>query len=289
MTSARGSEIAASAAPAHADDDAELMTGEAVGLDLRPTGFVLRAAGAIIDFVVYFGTWLLIILALSSPLFGGILDEATGAAAAVAALVFCLIVLPTAVETATQGKSLGRLAVGARIVRDDGGAIGFRHAFIRALTGVLEIFFTLGGIAAMVSMLNGRSKRLGDLLAGTYSQNERVSGPAPEVFGMPVELIDWAKTADVARLPDGLARRIAQYLGQAARLSPDARARLGRDLANEASVFVSPLPAVNAELFLAGVSVIRRDREYRALQLERERLEHLTPVLRSLPHDFPDR
>ena len=289
MTSARGSEIAASAAPVHADDDAELMTGEAVGLDLRPTGFVLRAAGAIIDFVVYFGTWLLIILALSSPLFGGILDEATGAAAAVAALVFCLIVLPTAVETATQGKSLGRLAVGARIVRDDGGAIGFRHAFIRALTGVLEIFFTLGGIAAMVSMLNGRSKRLGDLLAGTYSQNERVSGPTPEVFGMPVELIDWAKTADVARLPDGLARRIAQYLGQAARLSPDARARLGRDLANEASVFVSPLPAVNAELFLAGVSVIRRDREYRALQLERERLEHLTPVLRSLPHDFPDR
>jgi len=56
MTSARGSEIAASAAPVHAEDDAELMTGEAVGLDLRPTGFVLRAAGAIIDFVVYFGT-----------------------------------------------------------------------------------------------------------------------------------------------------------------------------------------------------------------------------------------
>ncbi|WP_246142387.1 RDD family protein [Lacisediminihabitans profunda] len=283
------SAFVSSAVPTTADDDAELMTGEAVALDLRPTSFVLRAAGALIDFVVYLGTWLLIILALSSPLFGRMLDDASGAAAAVAALVFCLIVLPTAVETVTQGKSLGRLAIGARIVRDDGGSIAFRHAFIRALTGVLEIFFTLGGVAAMVAMLNGRSKRLGDLLAGTYSQNERVSGPTPAVFGMPTELLDWSKTADVARLPDGLARRIAQFLGQAARLSPEARARLARDLANEASAFVSPLPPVHPELFLAGVSVIRRERESRALELERERLEHLAPVLRALPHDFPDR
>jgi uncharacterized RDD family membrane protein YckC len=278
-----------STAPVTPEEDAELMTGEAVALDLRPTSFVLRAAGALIDFAVYFGTWLLIIVALASPLFGSILDEASGAAAAVAALVFCLIVLPTAVETATQGKSLGRLAIGARIVRDDGGSIAFRHAFIRALTGVLEIFFTLGGIAAVVAMLNSRSKRLGDLLAGTYSQNERVSGPAPAAFGLPVELVEWSRTADVARLPDGLARRISQFLGQAARLSPDARTRLGRDLANEASAFVSPLPRVQPELFLAGVSVIRRERESRALQLERERLEHLTPVLRTLPHGFPDR
>jgi uncharacterized RDD family membrane protein YckC len=289
MTSERGSGAARAAASVPGAVDTELMTGEAVGLDLRPTGFVLRAAGAMIDFVVYFGAWLLIILALSSPVFGRILDSASGAAAAVAALVFCLIVLPTAVETATQGKSLGRLAVGARIVRDDGGSIGFRHAFIRALTGVLEVFFTLGGVAAMVAMLNGRAKRLGDLLAGTYSQNERVPRADPALFGMPVELVEWSTTADVARLPDGLARRMAQFLGQASRLSPDARARLSRDLADEASVFVAPLPPVDAELFLAGVSVIRREREYRALQLERKRLEHLTPVLRSLPHDFPDR
>ena len=33
--------------------------------------------------------------------------------------------IPTAVETLSQGKSLGKLAVGARIVRDDGGSIGF--------------------------------------------------------------------------------------------------------------------------------------------------------------------
>ena len=34
-------------------DADELMTGEAVALDLRPTGLVLSAAGAAIDFLVY--------------------------------------------------------------------------------------------------------------------------------------------------------------------------------------------------------------------------------------------
>lgn len=270
-------------------DDSELMTGEAVGLEIRPTSFVLRSAGAIIDFLLSVGAFLLIIFAISTPFFQGFLDEASSAAVTVAALVFCLVVIPTTVETATQGKSLGRLAVGARIVRDDGGAIGFRHAFIRALTGVLEIYFTLGGFAAMVALLNGRSKRLGDLLAGTYSQNERVSRVTPPVFGVPVELIAWSTTADVARMPDGLARRVAQFLAQASQLTPDARDRLARRLADEVTRYVSPVPQGSAELFLAAVASIRRDREYAALQLERQRLERLEPVLAELPHRFPDR
>ncbi|MET4782153.1 RDD family protein [Glaciihabitans sp. UYNi722] len=270
-------------------DDSELMTGEAVGLDLRPTSFVLRAAGAIIDFLASLVVFLLVIFAISTPFFQSFLDEASGAAVSIAALVFCIVVIPTAVETATQGKSLGRLAVGARIVRDDGGSIGFRHAFIRALTGVLEIFSTLGGIAAMVALLNGRSKRLGDLLAGTYSQNERVSRLSTSVFGVPTPLVAWATTADVARMPDGLARRVAQFLSQASKLTPDARDRLARRLATEASRYVSPVPPENAELFLAAVAAIRRDREYLALQLERQRLERLEPVLTGLPHRFPDR
>lgn len=270
-------------------DEFELMTGEAVGLDLRPTSFVLRAVGAIIDFVVYFGFWLLVLLAVTSPWLSGYFDAASSAAVTVSALVFCLVVAPTAVETVTQGKSLGKLAVGARVVRDDGGSIGFRHAFIRALTGVLEVFFTLGGIASVTALLNDRTKRLGDLLAGTYSQNERVPKETPPVFGVPVELLGWAATADVARMPDGLSRRISQFLHQASRLTPDARERLSRSLATEASVFVAPLPPANAELFLAAVSAVRRDREYQALTLESERLERLRPALESLPHAFPER
>jgi uncharacterized RDD family membrane protein YckC len=271
------------------DDETELMTGEAVGLDLRPTGFVLRAAGAIIDLLVYVGAWLLLLLGISSPLVSGLLDSAGQAALTIAALAFCLVVAPTAVETFSQGKSLGKLAIGARVVRDDGGSIGFRQAFIRALTGVLEIFFTLGGIAAFVALLNAKSKRLGDLLAGTYSQHERISGLPAAVFGVPTELAGWALTADVARMPDGLSRRISQFLRQANRLTGEARARVSLDLAREASAYVSPIPTANPELFLAAVSVIRRERELRALELDEARLQRLEPVLTVLPHAFPDR
>jgi uncharacterized RDD family membrane protein YckC len=270
-------------------DDTELMTGEAVGLDLRPTSFVLRAAGALVDVIVYLGVWIAGVLVVNSPALAGALDDAAVKAVTIASLVFCIVVLPTAVELLTHGKSLGRLMVGARIVRDDGGAIGFRHAFIRALTGVLELFMSLGGIAALFGLLNGRTKRMGDILAGTYSQYERVQRREPEVFGVPVPLVGWSRSADVARMPDGLARRIAQFLRQAGGLTPDTRIRVAAQLANEAARFVSPLPQADPELFLAAVAAVRRERELLALQLTKQRLGSVEPVLTGLPHRFPPR
>ena len=266
------------------------MTGEAVALDLRPASFVLRSAGALIDFVVYIGFYaLLMIFALPALANSLGLDDAVVTALGVAGLEIAIVVAPITVELLSHGRSLGKLAIGARIVRDDGGAIGFRHAFIRALTGVVEIYSTFGGFAVVVSLLNARSKRLGDLLAGTYSQYERVSKTDKPVYGVPTALEQWALTADVARMPDRLARRISTFLAQAAQLTPATRVRMGNELAAEVSPFVSPVPAIDAELFLAGVAAVRRDREYAALQLEARGLDRLKPVLGGLPNGFPER
>jgi uncharacterized RDD family membrane protein YckC len=274
----------------HVEIDDTIMTGEAVALDLRPASFVLRSAGALIDFVVYIGFYaLLMIFALPALANSLGLDDAVITALGVAGLVIAIVVAPITVELLSHGRSLGKLAIGARIVRDDGGAIGFRHAFIRALTGVVEIYSTFGGFAVVVSLLNARSKRLGDLLAGTYSQYERVSKTDKPVYGVPTALEQWALTADVARMPDRLARRISTFLAQAAQLTPATRVRMGNELAAEVSPFVSPVPAIDAELFLAGVAAVRRDREYAALQLEARGLDRLKPVLGGLPNGFPER
>lgn len=268
-------------------DERELVTGEAVTLDVKPASYILRAAGTFIDWVVYLLVMLGCVLLLVAT--GGGLDQALVRALVILILVFGTVVLPLTVELASRGRSLGKLAVGARIVRDDGGAIGFRHAFIRALTGVLEIFLTVGGIAALAGLLNTRSKRLGDLIAGTYSQLVRVPAPRPlELFLSPA-LIGWAATADVGRLPDRLSRRIAQFVRQAPQLTPAARYGLSTELAREAAAFVSPLPDVDAEAFLVGVALLRRQRDARGLALEQQRLERLAPVLDGLPHAFPDR
>ena len=265
----------------------ELVTGEAVTLDVKPASYILRAAGTIIDWLLYMLAMVGCILLLGVT--GAGLDEALVGALVVLILVFGMVVLPMTVELLARGRSLGRLAVGARIVRDDGGAIGFRHAFIRALTGVLEIFLTVGGIAALTGLLNARSKRLGDLLAGTYSQMERIPKVRPLTLIPAPYLAGWAATADVGRLPDRLSRRIAQFVRQAPQLTPAARMGLSTELAREAAAYVSPLPPVDAETFLVAVATLRRQRDAAGLALERERLAKLAPVLGGVPHSFPDR
>ena len=266
----------------------ELVTGEAVALDVRPASIILRAAGTIIDGAVY----LLLFLGtafLVAGLTGVAFDDTLGRALGIAGLVICILIVPMVVETATGGRSLGKLAIGARIVRDDGGAIQLRHAFIRALLGVVEIYLTFGGVAATTALLNGKSKRLGDLLAGTYSQHERIPRLEDRSVALPPALEAWSRTVDIARLPDRLSRRIAQFLSQFDKLTPATRLRLAASLAEEATPFVSPIPDVPSEVLLAGVAAVRRSRESTALQLERERLDRLQPVLHSLPHGFPQR
>lgn len=266
----------------------EVFTGEAVALDVRPASILLRAGGTIIDALVYLGTFAAL-AALVMATVGGEFDQSMLAALAIIGLVTALVIAPTVVETATRGRSLGKLAIGARIVRDDGGAISLRHAFVRALMGVLEIYMTLGGLAALAGLLSPQSKRFGDMLAGTHSQMERVPRYVAPVYDVPQPLLSWSVVADVAPLPDRLQRRLAQFIQQAPQLSDAARARLAGQLAHEASVYVSPLPHVAPELFIVGVVAMRRQRDAAALALSEERLARLAPVLTGLPHGFPER
>lgn len=291
---ASGAQPAAQATRGAYDSESELLTGEAVALELRPASVIARMAGGIIDYLTYIiATGLLLWLMLSAAGAVG-LPEALFAAVSIACIFLGVVLVPAVVEAATQGKSLGRLALGDRIVRDDGGAIAFRHAFIRAFVGFFEIVLTFGGAAVVVALLNPRAKRLGDLLAGTYSQYERVAADSTVVYGVPVQLTEWAATADVARMPDALSRRIAQFLRQASGHTGSTRQRLATSLTAEAALYVSPMPALDSEnlspeLFLAAVAALRREREATGLRLEQARLAELQPTLAALPHGFPDR
>lgn len=280
------------AAPAHGHPVAvhqdEVLTGEAVALDVQPVGFFMRALGAIIDALVSIAVFLLLLWAIAAAESAGVVAPELFPILTVTLLVLVLVVLPTAVETASRGRSLGRLAVGARIVRADGGASGFRQAFIRALLGVLEIWFTFGGLAALVGAFTPRSQRLGDLVAGTYSERTRTPALPTAVLEPPAALAGWATVADVARMPERLARRVAQFVAQADRMQPAARARVAASLADEVAPHVAPLPGVAPETLLRGVVAVRRERELRALQLEDARVAGLL-VGGELSRGFPQR
>lgn len=263
----------------------EVLTGEAVALDVQPVGYFLSALGALIDMLaglaLLVGFWF-----VAGWVSGG--NLALSPALAIGAVAVVTVVVPTAVETASRGRSLGRLIVGSRIVRSDGGAAGFRHAFIRALTGVLELWFTLGAVAGVVGAFTPRSQRLGDLLAGTYAERTRAPRlPAP-AGAVPPGLRDWAAIADVGRLPDRVARRAAQFVQGAERLEPASRLRAAAAIADEVRAFVAPVPATDPETFVRAVVAVRRDREYASIQLENARVARLTTGPHGL-RGFPER
>ncbi|MGO2684362.1 MAG: RDD family protein [Microbacterium sp.] len=254
----------------------EVLTGEAVAIDVQPLGFFMRALGALIDMIVGWVLFLLFLWLRTWLLSTGIVDGSIDGILNVAALVVCFVIVPIVVELSLRGRSLGKLAVGGRIVRLDGGAAGFRHAFIRALIGVLEVYITFGAIALLSGAFTARSQRLGDLVAGTYSQRVRTPRLAPLIPVMPPALAGWAQIADVARMPDRLARRISQFLQHAERMSPPARARVAHDLVTESAAYISPRPTAHPEQLLVAITVLRRERERRALAIADARAEKLT-------------
>jgi uncharacterized RDD family membrane protein YckC len=155
-----------------------LVTGEAVELSVQPAALAARALSCIIDYVVYtlvdIGLliamfWLLIKTAgLNSLLLGSIMTVMS---------ISVFVLLPMIVEVLSHGRSLGKLILGLRIVRDDGGAVRIRHSFIRALLWPFEILSTGGGIAALSGLISPQAKRLGDYLAGTMAVSERSATP----------------------------------------------------------------------------------------------------------------
>ncbi|MDO9063480.1 MAG: RDD family protein [Microbacterium sp.] len=267
----------------------EILTGEAVALDVQPVGFFLRGLGTLIDVVVGLLVFVLFALVTSWLIGQSVVDVVALPILTVTVLVTVTVVMPTAVETVTRGRSLGKLAVGGRIVRADGGASGFRQAFLRALVGVLEIWLTVGAVAALVGAFTPRAQRLGDLMAGTYSERTRTPRLPPPAAAVAPDLAAWAAVADVARLPDRLSRRIAQFVQNADAMQPPARTRLAASLAQDTAVHVSPVPAVDGETFLRAVVAVRRDRELRALRLEDQRVAALTATASSVPRGFPSR
>ncbi|QWL27646.1 RDD family protein [Rathayibacter toxicus] len=269
--------------------EAGVVTGEAVALEVPVTSFVLRAVGAIIDALAELLLALGMFVVIASLSGSGGVDPAARAALSSAALVVAFVLIPVAIETATRGRSLGKLVVGARIVRTDGGATSFRHALTRGLTGVLEILMTFGGLAAAVGLLSDRSRRLGDMLAGTYSQLERIPPVEPLQLIVPESLLGWAQTADVAALPDALARRVGQFLREREGVTEPSRTQLAVALLHEATPFVSCLPTAPAEDVLLAIAALRRARVERVLQLRQARLARLAPVLASTPRGFPTR
>jgi len=246
----------------------DFVTGEAVALELPAAGIALRALSGFLDlFIAGMALWggLLLVMLMTEGT-----DDAIVGVATTVLLALVAVVLPTTIETLTRGRSVGKLATGLRTVRDDAGPIGFRHALARALVGFVEIWAMFGVPALVSGLVSSKGKRLGDYAAGTYVVRERVHLRLPPPPMMPPHLAAWAAGADIARLPDGLAMAVRQFLMRAPLLSPQSRAALGVQLYDEVVTYLAPQPpaGTHPELALAAVIADRRRRD--AVRLQRD-------------------
>lgn len=240
---------------------ASLVTGDAVALDLRPAGFASRAVAFFIDFSVQFA--LLVGVSLAVTLLADGLDQALPRAIELTLVVLTMVGYPVAFETLSRGRSLGKLALGLRVVSADGAPVRFRQSLARALAGILELWATSGTIALISSLLNRQGRRIGDFLGGTVVVQERSGRRPAEAVEMPPSMAGWAQVAELSRLPADVAAAAYQYLTRYTTFDERTRYEMGLQLADTVSRYVAPPPPPQASPpeFLAAVLAERRRRE----------------------------
>ncbi|GAB3846703.1 RDD family protein [Nesterenkonia populi] len=256
-----------------------VLTSEAVSLDLPAVSLITRGATLLLDLFVYGLLLLAMMLLLGAFGAPAAANEAAAAAVMTATVIFCLVVVPVAVETLSRGRSPGKWVFGVRVVRDDGGSIRFRHALLRGLVLILELF-TMGMLSVVCALVTRRGKRFGDLVAGTYGVASRHPRMRPMMLPVPPMMSSWTQVADIGRLPEDLAVQTGRLLRT---VEQSGRARnmraleaVAEELAAEVRQYVSPQPPASSPFeLLAAVMAERRNREYQRLVSAQHRQQRL--------------
>ena len=264
---------------------ADVVTGDAVVVEVQIAQLPVRAVAAVIDLGVIFVFYVLgLILALATqPEF----DDALVAAFVVIFTVLVLVGYPVTFETATRGRSLGKMAMGLRVVSDDGGPERFRQALFRALAAVVEIWMFFGGPAVICSLLSSKGKRIGDVFAGTVVISERGPKLEPPPV-MPPALAWWASSLQLSGLRPETAQMARQFLSRETQLNPQVRDQMAHRITAEVAAQISPPPppGVPPRYVLAAVLAERHRRELMRLR-PAQPAGRPPPVLQQAPQQPP--
>ena len=242
-----------------------VVTGDAVILDVQMAQVPVRALSALIDVIVVFICYLIGVLLWAATL--SQFDSALSSAVLLIFTVLALLGYPVIFETATRGRSLGKMVMGLRVVSDDGGPERFRQALFRGLAGVIEIWMLTGGPAVICSLISPKGKRIGDIFAGTVVISERAPRMSPPPL-MPPQLAWWASSLQLSGLGAEQAERARQFLSRAPQLNPQVRDEMAYRITADVVARISPPPppGTPASLILAAVLAERHRRELGRLQ-----------------------
>jgi uncharacterized RDD family membrane protein YckC len=159
-----------------------VLTPEYVEFRFTLAGLYSRFLAWLLDtLIILVGTSLLLTgLSLSMVFFPGF-------ASALGIVVYFLVDWGYAItlETAWSGQTVGKRALGLRVIQRSGVRIGFYHAALRNLARPVDrlpVLYLVGGLTALLS---SSQQRLGDMLAGTIVVRERRL-KVPSAIGAPL-------------------------------------------------------------------------------------------------------
>jgi len=93
-------------------------------------------------------------------------DDALAAALALVTVVLVLVGYPVAFETLTRGRTLGKLWLGLRVVRDDDEAVPVGTALMRSLGAIASTLCLGAGL--LPALLHQDRRAVHDRLSGTH-------------------------------------------------------------------------------------------------------------------------
>lgn len=231
-----------------------IVTPEGVVLELDVAGLGSRALAKALDLVVLAVLAYVILFLIAGVV--AFLPQAQVVAAIVSATTL-LVGYPVLLET-IGGKTVGKYALGLRVVTTDGAPIRFRHAAIRGLLGIAELFATLGAIAVLSALCTRNVQRFGDLAAGTLVIHERARSKraAPVAFNAPPGWERYVASLDVGSLSPEQYGVIRSFLIRSSEFTPQARAALAIRVATPlvSQMRHQPPSQVSPELLLVCVA-----------------------------------
>ena len=258
---------------------AGVVTPEAVLLELPTAGVATRAIARAID--------LLVQLILFGAL-GGLLAFAVpaGFSPVVGVLAVAFIVLlawPIGMEILWRGRSIGKFMFGLRVVGADGAPEAPRQAVVRGLVALVDVYASLGFLAAVSAMTSEASQRPGDLAAGTVviRVGSPGTGAGPVAFHPPAGYEGYVATLDVSALDDEDFSLVRELLLRVAQMEPGARYSLAVEVAEALRVHTGlALPGrIDPETWLVCVASAYQLRQGGLLADARAGLAPLAPIV----------
>ncbi len=229
-------------------------TPEQIDVSYVVAGIGSRSLAAMVDSVIILAAMFLIlvpgtlgvtfVVAFFSEL-SGHHNAADGATPFVLAgtgfLSFCVIALYyTLLEAFWRGQTLGKRWLGIRVIREGGYPISFSTSVVRNVVRLIDFLPVYYMIGLTVMLIDRKSRRLGDLAAGTLVVKEQKGvkletlDADTRVLALPAEFaVDYSRPPirDVRHMSAADRQLLREYLRRRSTLPPETAIRLGQSLA----------------------------------------------------------